>query len=73
MDTSPHFHNGELDAQERFGDPEIWDQARQTQLLWRSIPEVFHDRLETAPFFFLATSDAKGNCDCSFKGGAGLG
>jgi len=73
MDTSPHFHRGELDAQQRFGDPEIWDQARQTQLLWRGIPQRFHARLETAPFFFLATSDDKGNCDCSFKGGgAGL-
>ena len=69
MNKAAPFHSGELDAQNRFGDPAIWDDKRQKNLLWKEIPEEFHARLETAPFFFLATSDDKGNCDCSFKGG----
>ncbi|MCB9989810.1 MAG: pyridoxamine 5'-phosphate oxidase family protein [Rhodospirillales bacterium] len=63
------FHQGELQAQSRFGDPSIWNEKRRGKLLWREIPAEFHARLESAPFFFLATSDAQGRCDCSFKGG----
>ena len=72
MTTSP-FHAGELDAQQRWGDPELWTEARIDQLIWDRIPEQIHGRIETAPFFFLATSSSDGRCDCSFKGGgAGL-
>lgn len=63
------FHAGELDAQNRWGKPELWTEARIGQLIWNSIPEQFHARIEAAPFFFLATSDRDGHCDCSFKGG----
>jgi predicted pyridoxine 5'-phosphate oxidase superfamily flavin-nucleotide-binding protein len=69
MNSTTPFHAGELDAQARFGDPSIWDKSLQQKLLWEEIPKEFHARLESAPFFFLATSDDKGNCDCSFKGG----
>lgn len=63
------FHEGELQAQDRFGDPSVWDEKRRDRLLWHEIPPELHSRLEAAPFFFLATSDARGRCDCSFKGG----
>lgn len=63
------FGSGELIAQERWGRPELWTEARITQLVWDHIPAELHPRIETAPFFFLATSDAQGRCDCSFKGG----
>lgn len=63
------FHTGELDAQNRWGNPELWTEARLNQLIWNSIPEQFHARIEATQFFFLATSDCNGHCDCSFKGG----
>lgn len=69
LNKDTFFHEGEHLAQTRFGDPAIWDENRRKQLLWQEIPPQFHERLETAPFFFLATSDDKGHCDCSFKGG----
>jgi len=63
------FHVGEIHAQNTWGDPAIWDEARVEQLLWTAIPPEFHARIEAAPFFFLATSDKHGRCDASFKGG----
>lgn len=63
------FSTGELAAQERWGNPELWTEARIAQLIWDRIPEPLHARIGAAPFFFLATSDGGGRCDCSFKGG----
>jgi predicted pyridoxine 5'-phosphate oxidase superfamily flavin-nucleotide-binding protein len=63
------FSPGELAAQERWGSPELWTEARIAQLIWDCLPAQLHARIEAAPFFFLATSDREGNCDCSFKGG----
>ena len=63
------FHEGELRAQKTWGDPAIWDEARVNRLLWNAIPRELHPRIEAAPFFFLATGDKQGRCDCSFKGG----
>ncbi|MFA5628507.1 MAG: pyridoxamine 5'-phosphate oxidase family protein [Thiohalomonadaceae bacterium] len=68
MPTSP-FHTGEIDAQQRWGNPELWTEARINQLIWDRIPEQIHDRIEASSFFFLATSSPDGRCDCSFKGG----
>lgn len=67
--TSSPFHAGELDAQQRWGNLELWTEARIGQLIWDRIPEPIHARIEAAPFFFLATSSPDGRCDCSFKGG----
>lgn len=69
MNSPSPFHNGEQQAQQRWNTADIWDEARKQRLLWDAIPEEFHARIEAAPFFFLATSDDQGNCDCSFKGG----
>ncbi|MCP4471472.1 MAG: pyridoxamine 5'-phosphate oxidase [Gammaproteobacteria bacterium] len=63
------FHVGEVAAQERWQTTQIWDSARRTRLLMDHIPEPFHERISNAPFFFIATSDNTGTCDCSFKGG----
>ncbi len=68
-DLDQPFHPGEVEAQRRWETAELWDTARRRRLLWREIPETLHARLEGAPFFFVATSDDRGNCDCSFKGG----
>ncbi len=67
--TSSPFHAGEIYAQQRWGDPELWTESRINQLIWDRIPEQMHARIEAVPFFFLATSSPDGRCDCSFKGG----
>ncbi len=69
MPDDNDFHSGEIAAQERWQTARIWDQARRTRLLMDHIPEPFHERIRNAPFFFLATSNNNGSCDCSFKGG----
>jgi predicted pyridoxine 5'-phosphate oxidase superfamily flavin-nucleotide-binding protein len=69
MHLDSPFHRGEQQLQARWDTADIWDDARKQRLLWDVVPAQFHDRLESAPFFFLATSDDRGNCDCSFKGG----
>lgn len=67
--TSSPFHAGELDAQQRWGNPELWTKERIDQLIWDRIPEQICTRIEATTFFFLATSSPDGRCDCSFKGG----
>ncbi|MBK6909193.1 MAG: pyridoxamine 5'-phosphate oxidase family protein [Rhodocyclaceae bacterium] len=67
--VAPPFHPGELAAQDRWGTPGLWDTARRQRLLWDHLPPELNARIEGAPFFFLATSDDTGRCDCSFKGG----
>jgi predicted pyridoxine 5'-phosphate oxidase superfamily flavin-nucleotide-binding protein len=63
------FHGGERVAQERWGSAATWDEARIARLLWDGIPDEHRARVEAFPFLFLATADAEGRCDCSFKGG----
>jgi predicted pyridoxine 5'-phosphate oxidase superfamily flavin-nucleotide-binding protein len=63
------FHKNEQAAQQRWGKPAVWDETRIQRLLWDRIPDELHARIEATPFFFLATSNRKGECDCSFKGG----
>lgn len=62
------YHDGNRDLQDRFGARNIAD--RLVERLWR---ERFTDGdiavIESAGYFFLATADADGRPDCSFKGG----
>lgn len=67
--NDPDFHTGELEAQEKWNTSHIWNNVRREKLLWDRIPESLFSRIENAQFFFLATSNQKGECDCSFKGG----
>jgi predicted pyridoxine 5'-phosphate oxidase superfamily flavin-nucleotide-binding protein len=69
MPVDNDFHPGEIAAQAKWKTARIWDKARRARLLLDHIPESLHERIENAPFFFLATSDNSGSCDCSFKGG----
>lgn len=63
------FHPGELAAQARF--LPNWDEEK-ARRLGRIIGRALDDEkalfIEGLSFFFLATADADGNCDCSFKG-----
>jgi hypothetical protein len=62
------YHQGQRDLQDRAGSRALADRLDET--LRR---ERFNDAdkafVEQSPFFFLATADAEGRPDCSFKGG----
>ena len=65
----PMFHNGNRELQQMFGSTALAD--RLVERLRRS---EFTDNdtafIESCIYFFLATADASGHPDCSFKGGA---
>lgn len=62
------YHEGQRELQDRAGSRDLADRLRDT--LQR---DAFNDGdkvfVEESPFFFLATADASGQPDCSFKGG----
>ncbi len=62
------YHDGNRDLQDHFGARPLAD--RLVERLWR---DRFKDDdkafIESVGFFFLATADADGHPDCSFKGG----
>lgn len=64
----PMYHEGNRVLQDRFGSTKLAD--RLVERLWR---DRFKDEdrafIESVAFFFLATADADGRPDCSFKGG----
>lgn len=64
----PMYHDGNRELQDQFGSRPLAD--RLVERLWR---DKFKDEdktfIEGVSFFFLATSDAEGHPDCSFKGG----
>jgi uncharacterized protein len=62
------YHEGNRELQARFGSIPLAD-----RLLEKTHRTAFTDGdkafVESLPFFFLATADAEGRPDCSFKGG----
>jgi predicted pyridoxine 5'-phosphate oxidase superfamily flavin-nucleotide-binding protein len=62
------YHDGNRQLQDRFESRRIADRLAEVTLRTAFSDE---DRafIESAPFFFLATADAEGRPDCSFKGG----
>ena len=63
------FGKGEREAQRRWARRRPRDPVRLARLLLDHIPAEYRTRIEAVPFFFLATSNSRGQCDCSFKGG----
>lgn len=68
VQAMPMYHDGNRELQDQFGSRALAD--RLVERLWR---ETFKDEdkafIESVGFFFLATADAEGRPDCSFKGG----
>lgn len=68
MDSTGAFHPGERSLQERFDSVRLADRLADVTL-----HDVITDRdrafIEPRDMFFLATGDADGNLDCSYKGG----
>jgi uncharacterized protein len=62
------YHSGQRELQDRFESRALADRLDE-----RLRRERFNDSdkafVESVPFFFLATADAQGRPDCSFKGG----
>jgi predicted pyridoxine 5'-phosphate oxidase superfamily flavin-nucleotide-binding protein len=63
------FHNGNRALQDEFGSRGLADRLEQ-KLTRTAFTEDDKRFVESAIYFFLATADADGRPDCSFKGGA---
>lgn len=65
----PHYHQGNRDLQDDFGSRALADRLadRLGRVSFNDADTAF---IAVQPFFFLATADAEGRPDCSFKGGA---
>jgi len=68
MSESLLYHEGNRRLQDEFESRRIADRLEQVTLrtAFSDDDKAF---IESAPFFFLATADAEGRPDCSFKGG----
>lgn len=68
MTERPMYHDGQRRLQDRFDSRRIADRLEQV-----TVHTVFsardRDLIERSPMFFLATADANGYPDCSYKGG----
>src|SRR5215475_12312944 len=69
MTHSVMYHEGNRRLQDQFDSRRISDRLEEklTTKEFTSDDKVF---IESLPYFFLATADASGRPDCSFKGGA---
>lgn len=70
-DLSDIFHAGELEAQRRFNPAAAWS-GRAVEALDRMFRQAIDEEtaffIERREFFFIATADTQGRCDCSFRG-----
>lgn len=55
-------------AHQRFGVEEFWQRRDFSALFQPSIPHGLAAFVESLPFFFIATANSCGECDCSFRG-----
>jgi len=62
------FHDGNRRLQDRFGSRGIADRLEE-KLARKEFSQDDRQFIEGLPYFFLATADAHGRPDCSFKGG----
>jgi len=69
MAETAMFHDGNRQLQDRFGSRGIADRLEE-KLTRKEFSEDDERFIESQPYFFLATADAHGRPDCSFKGGA---
>ncbi len=62
------YHDGSRQLQDRFDSRRIADRLEQVTYS-DAIEDMDREFIESSPMFFLATADAEGRPDCSFKGG----
>src|SRR5687767_2102050 len=63
------YHDGNRQLQDQFGSRPLADRLEE-KLARTAFSDDDRAFIEGLPYFFLATSDAEGRPDCSFKGGA---
>ena len=68
MNNSIMYHGGNRRLQDQFNSRRISDRLEE-KLTHSQFTEGDKIIVESAPYFFLATADAEGRPDCSFKGG----
>ena len=68
MNNSIMYHDGNRRLQDQFNSRRISDRLEE-KLTHSQFTEGDKIIVENAPYFFLATADAEGRPDCSFKGG----
>jgi predicted pyridoxine 5'-phosphate oxidase superfamily flavin-nucleotide-binding protein len=69
MAESVMYHEGNRQLQDRFDSRRISDRLEE-KLMRKEFSADDKQFIEGLPYFFLATADAEGRPDCSFKGGA---
>jgi hypothetical protein len=69
MAQSVMYHEGNRQLQDRFDSRRISDRLEGSSCA-RNFRLTTGGFIESLPYFFLATADAEGRPDCSFKGGA---
>ncbi len=62
------LHTGEIAAQLRFHGGPTWSESELNAVIRDDLPDAWVDFLTRQPFFFLAAANARGECDCSFRG-----
>lgn len=62
------LHEGELEAQKRFGVEGYWNVHNLNAMFRATIAPSLAVFIERLPFFFIASANARGECDCSFRG-----
>ncbi len=62
------FHKGELEAHRRYCADKPLAPISLSGMIRNEISPPFANFLESQPFFFIATSNHLGQCDCSFRG-----
>jgi len=65
------FHPGELEAQRRFNGNKKWNNdsvIALNQMFKEAIDDETAYIIEGQKYFFIATSNKEGECDCSFRG-----
>ena len=68
-ETSPAYHAGMRELQDRFDTRRLADRLDE-KLARQTFSDEDRAFIESRALFFLATADAEGRPDCSFKGGA---
>lgn len=62
------LHKGEKEAQRRYGVEGVWNAQNLNAMFHKTIPPSLGSYIEDLPFFFIATANTNGECDCSFRG-----
>lgn len=61
-------HPGEIEARRLFGTVARWPEVKLARFYRCAVDDETALWIEALPFFFMATADTGGQCDCSYRG-----